>query len=155
MVMDIMLMQYGPLPSHETEEATSVWVILFLYSLMVSGKFTRSTGFQPHRQTVQFPAEEQPREHQPKYGRQGHIFKALAFGAIATEMIRLSLSLLQKVEVHVREDNFWCWYSSIYTLRPQQRLSPFSSPVHPHRGLKVPDFSTMDTYLAYSFAVYA
>ena len=74
------------------------------FIFVFSGKFTRSTGFQP---PVQFPAEEQLREHQPKYGRQGRIFKALAFGAIATERIRrLSLSLLQKVEVHVGEDNF-------------------------------------------------
>ena len=70
------------------------------FIFVFSGKFTRSTGFQP---PVQFPAEEQLREHQPKYGRQGRIFKV---GAIATEMIRLSLSLLQKVEVHVGEDNF-------------------------------------------------
>lgn len=47
--LDVMLMQYGPLPEHETEEARSrffspVRVILFSYGIESS---PRSTDFQP------------------------------------------------------------------------------------------------------------
>jgi len=49
--LDVMLMQYGPLPEHETEEARSrffspVRVILFSYGIESS---PRSTDFQPPR----------------------------------------------------------------------------------------------------------
>jgi hypothetical protein len=197
--LDVMLMQYGPLPEHETEEARSrffspVRVILFSYGIessldrQVFNHLVKQFTFQLRNNPESIIGG--------RIGTQGRIEYFKTFGAIAILFIKLKigndkerLKAIARVIAesdgtpHAFEDyTFWRWplectgcdfnnashgfslpihcifsdgltfefFTFERTPNPTFRRGCFAGdPKHLRRGLKVPDFSTMDTYLPF------